>query len=302
MCQLSNGKLKQWQNVFLLEYIKQSSLLLGVEYDCFQRGDSYIHTLVAKNHDKENGIFCSSKVCGVSKNLLIAKLKAISEYIERKTCKSINAKSCTGFAAYPFVFRKKKARLKAKEHAYFEMIERYAWPAWWYNRDIKYYLDTTPLADNKDFYNSIQKENKFKSYFKITPLLKNHNNIKVVILYAVTRQGLACAGCASTDEQNAEQNALKELFMHSIGIYQYNTLKINAVSNYDKRVIWIMSQEEKLKERLKHNGNKSIEIPRPTFHDIPVSADYNDCFVVQRCTLEGYSKEFIDDNEKEMYV
>ncbi len=237
--------------------------------------------------------------CGASHSWEIAMIKALSEYVERIGSDSLREISTTGFAAFPFLFRKERARTKARENAFFEMAERYAWPEWFYSPSISYQLKNTITRSNESLYQAICNEIKISRLYTIYPKFKN-SDLKMAILYAVTEYGLVCGGAVRHSEAQAEQNALKELYMHAVGLYRMKTHQIHPTTDYEKRVIWISRQEELLKKRLFESGAQLIDIPFPIiFHD--VNTKFNQAYVVQRCLFKGYDKKFIS-QENEIYV
>ncbi len=98
-----------------------------------EMGDAYVCSLNDKS--KRAGSIFTNIACGVDSSWYQAAMKAQSEYVERKAMQS-----STGFAAYPFIFRKQKAEHKAKCIAYREMLERYAWPELFENKNTAYEL------------------------------------------------------------------------------------------------------------------------------------------------------------------
>lgn len=281
---------------FICSFIEKN--IPKLKYQLYKLGNVYLCT-ASDIDDEADGLFNKRLTCGSSSVPHLAKIKAISEYVERDAWRKSLETSTTGFAAYPFIYARKKAFLRAREHAYYEMIERYVWPTWSRNNKVSYSLSYFPLGSNEILYNEIQKKIRFQKYFRIMPKIDNCN-VKVIILYAITEWGLACAGCARRNEIEAEQHALKELMIHAAGIYRYHTLKPKLVSNYDNRVVWIMNQEKLLTDRLKVNGNETINTPTPIFKNI--DTNYSKCFVVQRCNFNGYTNEFISEKADELYV
>ena len=95
-------------------------------------------------------------------------IKALSEYVERIGSDSLREISTTGFAAFPFLFRKERARTKARENAFFEMAERYAWPEWFYSPSISYQLKNTITRSNESLYQAICNEIKISRLYDLS--------------------------------------------------------------------------------------------------------------------------------------
>lgn len=111
---------------------------------CVSNDGSLSNVVLFKEQDlNKRTVFCGS-VGGFSSTPDVALLKAISEHIERlafldwvKTQPSKGIFGSTGFAAYPTVFvRKATAQRIARENAFHEALERYAWFQWWENQEI----------------------------------------------------------------------------------------------------------------------------------------------------------------------
>jgi len=260
-------------------------------------GDVYICTLNESN-SKISGVF-ASKACGAGRSWETAVLKAQTEYVERQAVQASNATSSTGFAALPFIFFKKRAIKQAKKYAYAEMVERYAWPEWFKNENIAYQLRSEVCEVNRQFYQGIQNEIQFESLYIIQPRLEL-DNLQLVVIYALNESGLVCGGAAHKRREQAELSALKELYMHAIGLFRMKHQNLQPTTVYDKRVYWISQQHQTLQKRLTSQGNAGITIPFPvTFQSI--KTEFEQTHVVQRCVFEDYRKKFISE-ENEMYV
>jgi len=280
-----------------LRYLYCSKLLPKFILQKLKLGNVYVCTL-NENNNKTNSVF-ASRACGAGHSWEIAVLKAQSEYVERKAVQASNAASSTGFAAFPFIFFKQRAINQAKKYAYAEMVERYAWPEWFANKNIAYQLRAKVCDANKQFYQGIQKERDFRKLYIIQPKLEL-DNLQLVIFYALSEFGLVCGGAAHKNREQAELSALKELYMHAIGLFRMKHQNLQPTTVYEKRVYWISQQHQTLQKRLASQGNAGISIPFPvTFQSI--KTEFEQTHVVQRCVFEGYQKVFISE-ENEMHV
>lgn len=260
-------------------------------------GKVYICSL--NDQSERAGSIFTRIACGVDFSWYKAAMKAQSEYVERKAYQSSTAKSSTGFAAYPFIFRKQKAERNAGRIAYREMLERYAWPEWFENKNTAYAVRHSVCKGNASFFQGINKEFCFSNFYAIWPQLADRD-VKLVILYAQTEEGLVCAAAASKHKAQAEQGALKELYMHAIGLYRIRKHKIQPRTSYEKRVDWIGNQREILENRLSFSGDQPISIPFPIVFQ-SIKTEFSQAYVVERCVFEGYGKEFISE-DNEMYI
>ena len=260
-------------------------------------GGAYICSLDDKA-ERPGSIF-THIACGIDFSWYRAAMKAQSEFVERKALQSSAAKCSTGFAAYPFIFCKRKAERKARDIAYREMLERYAWPEWFENKDIAYELRRSVSKGDSSFFQGIKREFCFSNFYAIWPRLAD-SNVKLVILYAQIEEGLVCAAAASTQEARAEQGALKELYMHAIGLYRMRKDNIQPSTSYEKRIDWIGNQHKILENRLSFSGDRPISIPFPIVFQ-SIKTEFSQAYVVERCVFEGYDKEFISE-ANELYI
>lgn len=260
-------------------------------------GDVYICTL-NDNLMKKDNIF-NAQACGADSCWETTKSKALSEYVERKSFELSQVQSTNGFAAYPFIFRKKRAQKKARENACFEMIERYAWPEWFGNKNIHYTLKNDVENKNKKFLQAIQREINISKLYIISPQMEQ-SNLKMVILYGVTNAGLVCASSVRNSIESAEQSALKEFYMHAVGLYRIKNHILKTTMNYEARIVWISEQSHLLNQRLTFCGTHFISIPYPiVYQDIPT--EFNQAYIVQRCFFQGYDDQFFS-KENKMYI
>ena len=262
-----------------------------------EMGGAYICSLDDKS-ERAGSIF-TNIACGVDFSWYQAAIKAQSEYVERKAMQSSTAKSSTGFAAYPFIFRKQKAEHKARCIAYREMLERYTWPEWFENKNTAYELRRSVSKGNTRFFQGIEREFCFANFYAIWPRLADRD-VKLVILYAQIEEGIVCAAAASTHGVSAEQGALKELYMHAIGLYRMRKHNIQPSTPYEKRIDWIGGQHKILENRLSFSGDQPIVIPFPIVFQ-SIKTEFSQAYVVERCVFDGYNKEFISE-ANEMYI
>lgn len=250
------------------------------------------------DNSEKSGIF-TSVCCGAGATWPSALSKAYSEFVERKAFEKSDFTSTTGFAAFPYIFSKKLAIKKARRLAYLEMLERYAWQVWFANMNVSYRRPSSILEENSIFFEEFKKDIEILNIYKLLPSLADET-VSMVILYAETPDGLICASSAKETELAAERNALKELYMHAVGLHRLKKDKILPTTYYEKRVFWISGQKKRLESRLKCTGSEKIVVPFPIkYENIPT--EYSDAYVVQRCSFEGYDREFIT-QDNEMYV
>ena len=249
--------------------------------------------------DISKNMISATGTCGIGQTPELAKIKAISEFVEREAYKDSNAKSSHGFAAYPFIFNRTKALINAEKNAFSEAVERYALHMWADN-NIKHSKHTEPEKCNKELYLAIQKEIKFIEYYKIIPSLLNAKNTVSVILYAKTEHGWSFGSAAAESIAKAEQNALKELYMHCIGLYRMHKFQITPSSNFEKQLLWVSQQEKLILEKINAFNNNSIQIPNALFRDIKTK--YNDCYVVIQCYFKGYQEDYSSNKINRLYL
>lgn len=281
---------------FLFNYI--SKKIPYSRYQLLKLGNCFISIRNINFNIKKN-ILSSSGTCGMSEMPVVAKIKAISEFVEKDASVDNHFNSRTGFAAYPFIFNRKKAFIHAKKNAFHEMVERYSLYMWASN-SIKYLKYSEPEKCNQKLFLAIHKEVNFLEYYKIIPSLINAKNVVSVILYAKTEYGWAFGSAAAESIGNAEQNALKELYINCIGLYRIHKHQMIPSSNFEKQLLWISQQEKFIQAKINCLGNDSIQIPNALFKNI--NTKYDDCYVVTQCHFAEYNIHSFDDNIKKMYL
>ncbi|NQY44160.1 MAG: hypothetical protein HRT87_12555 [Legionellales bacterium] len=263
---------------FLFNYLDKK--IPTSKYQILNIGDCFISSRDI-DFDVTKKAISSTGTCGVSRILELAKIKAISEFVEREAFKNSGTKSSTGFAAYPFIFNASKAKEKAKVHAFNETVERYVLYQWDKKDDIKFEIYNSPHIQNKELYLAIQKEIAFLEYYKITPTLINNQDTQAVILYAKTKYGWTFGSAANKCPIEAELNAIKELYMHCIGLYRMLEKQIEPQSNHEKQILWISEQDNLIQNKIHNIGKTPIQIPNPLYKNIETK--YNDCYSVEQC-------------------
>ncbi len=281
---------------FLLNYINKK--IPYSQYQLLKLGNCFICTRNTDFDISKNIIFTSG-TCGISQIPAAAKIKAISEFVEKDACRDNNVVSRTGFAAYPFIFSRKKSLINAKKIAFHEMIERYSLHMWTDN-NIKYLKYSKPEEYNKELYLAIQKEITFLEYYKIIPSLINAENVVSVILYAKTEYGWTFGSAAAKSIRKAEQNALKELYINCIGLYRIHKHQMTLCSNYEKQLLWISKQEKFIQEKINTSDNNYIQIPNALYKNIKTK--YDDCYVVIQCYFEEYRRNSLNNKTNKMYL
>ena len=120
---------------FLFNYINQK--IPPSQHQLLKLGNCFICSRDI-DFDISKSIISATGTCGISQILELAKIKAISEFVEREAYRDSNANTSSGFAAYPFIFNRRKALMCAKKNAFHEIVERYSLRMWADNNNIKY--------------------------------------------------------------------------------------------------------------------------------------------------------------------
>lgn len=268
---------------FLLNYLNKK--IPAAQCQLLKLGDCFICSRDI-DFDISKNIISPTGTCGIASTLELAKIKAISEFVEREFCRDNNIPS-NGFAAYPFIFNRSKALMCAKVNAFNELVERYALYMWAEN-NIKYLKYNEPEKYNQKLYFAIQKETPFLEFYRIIPSLTNTKSVVVVILYAKTAYGWVFSSAAADCVAKAEQNALKELYMNCIGLYRIHKFQMQPASNFERQLLWVSQQEEFIQVKINSARHNAIQIPNALFRD--VKTKYADCYVVAQCYFEGYQE------------
>lgn len=272
----------------------------GARYQLLQLGDCYI-CIRDINKDTSKNAISSTGTCGISSNPEIAKIKTLAEFVEREAFYKSGASSSTGFAAYPFIFRKNRAYKQARTRSLNELIERYALYHWAEHSNVKFTIEKKPDTYNAKLYASIQKEIPFSEYYKIIPWTNyTDKDCHVAILYALTNFGWVFGSAANQDVCLAEQNALKELYMNSLGLHRMKNKGLEPSSLYEKQIFWISTQDELIRTNIANTGSDIIHIPTPFFKNIPTS--YFNYFKVVQCYFASYPKSFLSSKHHQIFI
>ena len=108
---------------FLFNYLNKK--ITPSQYQLLKLGNCFICSRDI-NFDIGKNVISTTGTCSISQILELAKIKTISEFVEREAFKNSNVNSTNGFAAYPFIFNRSQALKLAKEKAFSEMVERYS--------------------------------------------------------------------------------------------------------------------------------------------------------------------------------
>ena len=282
---------------FLFNYL--SPKIPIKEYQLLKLGDQFICSL-DKNYNIKERLISNTGACGSDKIPALAKIKAISEFVERQAYRDSNASSTFGFAAYPFVFNRNKAIHYARLTALQERIEKYAWVQWGNNENVKCTIFDSPYTNNVSFYTGIQKEMTLLKYYRIMPSLENIDDLNCTLLYALTDYGWVCGAAAKSSPIEAERNALKELYMSCIALYRAHKMQIQPESLYEQRLIWISEQDSLIQSKVKTLGKKPIQIPDYYFENF--KTEYADCYSVQQCSFKEHKCDFNEGGISRLYL
>lgn len=294
---LENLSANQFLKSFTLELKNRECLPLKIELT--EIGS----TTIANSFDDARGYVISEHVStGMSLDPSVAVLKSLVERIERNAY--INGfkqklKSCTtersdGFAAYP-VKAATNSKIKARDNAYSEAVERFIWSTWWDDLSIGH--QQTSLNSNNTspasfgLIEELSKIVKIKNVTAVIPQLSNSDQ-KTIISFAELEDGGFISGGASgtSDEHDITlYRGLCELVRHGIATHHFGDSQRPPMSFYEKRLHFFAFDprgRELLLKRLNSDGTKSITLPKLAI-DEEVPHALSDLVYVHRCYFEN---------------
>lgn len=272
-----NGPFEKYLLHFLLAKMPKCS------FHTVKLGDYFICNLYRVSNATEHAMSASS-TSGASRSQIRAKVKAISEFVEREAffdCTDIQ--SSTGFAAFPYVWNRMRATRKARLYARLELMERFTVARWAREDNLKFLKSTQALQENDSFFSGIQTEITFQEYHRIMPVYADSENINCVILYALTKLGWVFGSAASGSMVDAERGALKELYLNCIGLYRMKVKKVTPVYNYEKAVLSLSEDSALIRNKMASEGETALVVPSLDYDIIPTQ--FQDNFVVVQCRL-----------------
>lgn len=294
---MENMSAKQFLKSFTLELKNRGCLPLKIEMTDIGG------TTIANSFDDTKDFIISEYVAtGMSPDPSVAVLKSLVERIERDAYISgyeRKLKSCTtdrsdGFAGYP-VEAATDSKIKARQNAHSEAVERFVWSTWWDDPAIAHEQMSLNSSNTSSaswgLIEELNKIIKIKNVTAIVPQISGSNQ-KTIISYAELENGGFISGGASgpSDEHDITlYRGLCELVRHGIAIHHFHESKKSPKSFYEKRLHFFAFDRkgrELLQNRLSADGTRSIVLPKLTI-DEEVPHTLSDLVYVHRCYFEN---------------
>ncbi len=258
--------------------------------------------LVNSYNTVSNKIISDSITTGTDADISTATTKALTEFIERLAfieghhngVTECQTERSDGFAAYPM--KLEGAKVKARQNALNEAIERFVWANWWDNSEIGFSFQTTTTSSDSFGLPAkalLKKADEIAaiSAIKIVKPYFNDQSKEVVILIAYLKNGGVISGgaCGEIDSPSPTiLRAASELFRHALAAKKIIQSQIVPQSFYEKRLAYFLTSEgvTLLNSRLSAKGSGSVALPELIFdNEIPHSN--SDLAYVHRCLFKN---------------
>lgn len=248
--------------------------------------------------DPGSEVISESVSVGMDTDSDLAALKALVEFVERRAFsegakkghKACMTARSDGFAAFPLP--SKDARVRARENAFNEAVERFAWAQWW--DDVKTAYTARPLlhsiSDESRAFEALNSLVPMRECIEVVPSLDDQR--QVVIYFAFLKGvGVVSGGaCGRKSEAGATKlRAISELARHALAIRRMRETGHDPESFYERRLAFFGREQlgEKLvRDRLMAAGSRSIGLPKLAL-DEPIPHSLESAVVVHRCLFEN---------------
>lgn len=303
-----NGFYLSYLKYIMLNYIRLNYLLNALR----TLGSLPPHILISKNGKLITALFYEKKAeqtlfanveagAGTASNLSLASLKGLSEYAERRAFYESNpylkAPNSTGFSAFPlFLHSVNTVKKYARQHAFYEALERWVWQRWWHNSEIG--TDIIKLADlnsqhRKVIDNLLQslpdQANQINELQFLIPKTEKMHCLVIAVAH-LNPYGYIAGGAAASyeDTDSAMTHAVVEMLRHLQAFNRGQELKLVPNNMYEKKIYFFASgQGDALVEnRIQNSGNQILVPPQLTF-DAEIPHALQRYFYVHRCIFEG---------------
>lgn len=254
-------------------------------------------------------IMANDVAAGVDYDPEMAVTKALVEYFERKVfVEGVESRNplCArthsdGIAAFPVSHS--DAQLFARENAYAEALERFAWAKWWDERKTGF--SVTPF-DKTHFWLNQKTKSLLKKFDEMVPLatlkvielFTNDKNRCVFILIAEVKGYGYISGGAAGQTNQQEKTVLRgfsELIRHGLALTKFIKLKRSPSTFYEERLLYFgLGHGNKLvQETLSHPCEEILDLPKLEIDGEIVSKKYNRIVVTHRCLFQD-QPPFVD--------
>lgn len=257
-------------------------------------------------------------VAGADADPDVAVLKCLAEYLERMAFQEycerekLSEDGTTGFAAFPSVWTSRKtAAARARENAYCESLERYAWNYWWDHDDVA--LETTEIdvvapsalsTSCGSWVHALIEEAMVKRLLYVVPRMYSEEHEVVITFAEDDRRGVAAGGaCGRIGQRDAVlSHALGELFSHLCTVRRSRETGTLPVDLYERRLRFFGIEGGCciLWDRLNRRGDRAIAVPQLAV-DCSIEFSLSDLACVHRCLFRGQSGVFEGPVEKLVY-
>jgi hypothetical protein len=278
-----------------------------------QFGGTYTVIVSDKEQNKLEIFADVSSGGGTADTIMTASLKGFSEYAERKAflehCNHDTLNSSTGFSAYPRVFHFSHFYInKARNHAYYESFERYAWSEWWRNKKIGAHLlelDQLTTVEKNAVKPLIEQLNTIKIHKKILfirPFCEKPHQL--TIAFSLLSGGGVIAGAAAGRISSIDDNhhvlihSVVELIRHIQAYQRAKSQNIKPINTYEKQLIFFGNGDgdDIFFNRINSLDGEKITTPQIAFDD-EIKCSLSKFFYVHYCKFMTLEPEIYAENE-----
>jgi hypothetical protein len=246
--------------------------------------------------------------CGMKRNIHEAFLVGIVEYLERKVVEEnahnktlMRNGTSTGVASYPKMFSW-AYRLKARESALAEAIERYTWITWWNSSSIVHIQeDLSAILCESDCISIQHSSMPIESLIKITPQVSNMPaSLSICIIYGkIKGRGYVSGAAVGYNDAQTFDRAFAELLRHYVAaceVVDHNLSLVNA-DDYMARLGFMADPSNNyiLETRLNAKGTSSIELPKLAIDCELPSARVGKYLYTHKCEFIGMPRFITND-------
>lgn len=253
--------------------------------------DWHSWTLVSCYSGTSSKFISESVSMGIDIEPQIALAKAITEFLERKLSKESDDEAAMltdrsdGFAAFPVYADQEHSKMKAKNNAIGEAVERFVWANWWDDESVSFKINDL----NVEIGLLLKRDFQLKSLREITVPTGTEFFLKI-LLAENANGGFVTGGAAGTCEQNEEvfSRAFGELLRHLLVVKKMINSDRSELSFYEKR-IWGFSSgdwSDLVLNRLEQKSEKILQLPKLIVNK-EITHSHTDVVSIHRCLFEN---------------
>lgn len=246
---------------------------------------SDIGNLVCVNlfNSVHSAIITESVATGVSREPHVALMKAIVEWIERRTLDLLfrdpdefevkrhhGSDGSDGVAAFPRFSDDGFSEETARQNAYCEALERFIWARWWDNSNVaakvSFIEASDPLlCESFDCYSLIQHSTPIDKLVLVRPQHNDRDHEVIVAFGQLSSGGWISGGAAGNAGESSHTvfRGMVEMMRHSLAFSRMNRDRIAPTTFYEQRLHYFASGQgnQLLDSRIHRRASEQIQLP-----------------------------------------